>query len=141
MRASDYYPAGAYSDPNAPYNEVEVPERDFDVDVTETLTRTATVTTRKYCPEFDEEDGHTYANTDDTNWEEVYNENFMPLSKLMEEMKKEAQLFIADIEQRIKECKQNESQQKFNLALHRNRLKALCENMDGWEQADLEVDY
>lgn len=141
MRESDYYPAGAYSDPYAPYNEVEVPERNFEVSVTETLTRTATVTTQKYCPEFDEEDGRTYANTDDTDWHEVYKDNFMPLAKVMEEMKKETELFLSDIEQRIKECSKDDHQQKWKLAQRRNRLKALYGNMDGWQQSDMEVEY
>jgi len=139
MRESDYYPAGAYSDPNAPYNEVEVPERDFDLTVTETLKRTATVTTQKYCPEFDDEDGRTYANTDDTDWQEVYNDNYMPLSKLFVEIKKETDLFIADMEERIRECK--DSQQKFRLTQRRRRLEALADNMDGWEQQEIEVEY
>ena len=138
MGAADYYPAGAYNDPNAPFNEVEVPERDFDVEVVETLTRSASVTTQKYVSEFDEEDGHTYANTDDTDWQEVYTDNYMPLSKLMEEMRKETEAFITDIEQQLKACKRED---RFRLSQRKRRLKELAANMEGWEQSEMEVNY
>ena len=39
MSDRDYYPAGAYSDPNAPYNQCEPPEIDLEVKVTETLVK------------------------------------------------------------------------------------------------------
>lgn len=75
MREADFYPSGAYNDPSAPYNEPMVPERDFDVCISQTLSKSVKVTTDDYLPEFDEEDGHTYANTDWTVWKDVYAEN------------------------------------------------------------------
>jgi hypothetical protein len=72
MKESDYYPAGAYSDPNAPYNQVDVPEKDFEVTCSQSLSRTAIVTTNDYIPCVDEgcEDGVGYhdewADTSDT---------------------------------------------------------------------------
>lgn len=72
MSEADFYPAGAYLDPNAPYNEVEVPERDFNVSISQSLSKDTTITTTQYVPEYDEEDGHTYANTDDTDWTKAY---------------------------------------------------------------------
>lgn len=138
MFESGYYPPGAEFDCSAPYNEVEVPERDFDVEVVETLTRTVSVTTQKYVPEFDEEDGHTYANTDDTDWQEVYTDNYMPLAKLMEEMKKETEAFVNDIEQQLKVCKQED---RFRLTQRRRRLKELVANMEGWEQSEIKINY
>ena len=87
MSECDYYPAGAYNDPNAPYNEPVIPERDFDVDVEFTMQKTVTVTTNEYQPEYDEEDGNTYANTDDTNWEHAYNESgYYTIPKLLQEL-------------------------------------------------------
>ena len=68
MSEADYYPAGAYNDPRAPYNEVDIPERDFEVTISQTLSRTVTIVTDDYYPEYDEEDGHTYANTENTDW-------------------------------------------------------------------------
>lgn len=75
MKESDYYPVGAYSDPSAPYNEPVIPEREFDVQVVQVLSKSDTVCTNRYQPEYDDETGHTYANTDDLDWEEVYKEN------------------------------------------------------------------
>ena len=75
MSESAYYPAGAYRDPNAPYNEARIPERSFDITCSQTLSKSVTVTTDKYCPEHDEEDGRTYANTEDTDWERVFADN------------------------------------------------------------------
>ena len=75
MREADYYAPGSYNDPSAPWNEVVIPERDFDVTCSQTLSKTVTVTTDHYNPEFDEEDGHTYANTSDTDWANEYHDN------------------------------------------------------------------
>ena len=81
MRESDYYPAGAYSDPNAPYNQVDVPDKDFEVTCSQSLSRTAIVTTNDYIPCVDEgcEDGVGYhdewADTSDTCWSEEYAKN------------------------------------------------------------------
>ena len=60
----DNYPPGAAHDQNAPYNEPLIPERDFDVEVTITMSKVVTITTDNYVPEYDDEDGHTYANTE-----------------------------------------------------------------------------
>lgn len=72
MRESGYFPAGAEFDPLAPYNEPIIPDREFDVVCSQTLSKSMTVTTNDYQPEFDEEDGRTYANTEDTDWFEAF---------------------------------------------------------------------
>lgn len=73
--AADYYPAGAYNDPSAPYNEVSIPERDFDVNVCQTLEKYVTVTTDDYIPEYDDWDRSVHYDTNDTNWLEAYYDN------------------------------------------------------------------
>ena len=73
--AADYYPAGAYNDPSAPYNEVSIPERDFDVNVCQTLEKYVTVTTDDYIPEYDDWDRSVHYDTSETNWLEAYNDN------------------------------------------------------------------
>lgn len=61
MFDSDYYPAGAYNDPRAPYNEKYYPERDFNVTMTYTLERCDTITTDEYiCEGGDTEEGEYY---------------------------------------------------------------------------------
>ena len=70
---SDYFPAGAYYDPNAPYNEEVVQEREFEVNVTYTLAKdNVSVITNDYVPEYEDEDGYIMCDTQDTDWEEAY---------------------------------------------------------------------
>lgn len=123
MSEADYYPAGAYSDPNAPYNEPIIPERDFEVDVEYVLQKKAVpVTTDKYNPEFDEEDGHTYANTADTNWEDVYNESgHYTIPELLQELEN----YIKEDLERYKGSRTKERQ-----------LKEMLESCQGWEVYD-----
>ena len=81
MSEADFYPAGAYRDPSAPYNEVEVPERDFEVTCSQSLSRTATVTTNNYIPCAEDvwDDGvgchDEWADTSEICWSEEYSEN------------------------------------------------------------------
>ena len=69
------YPIGADT-PHAPWNEQEVPERCFDVLISQTLSKTTVVSTRDYIPEYEEEDGHTYADTSETDWEKAYSHSW-----------------------------------------------------------------
>lgn len=87
MSEADYYPAGAYSDPNAPYNEPVIPERDFDIDVEFVMSKTVTVTTNDYAPEYDDEDGREYANTENTDWEQAYDNNgHLTIAEMLQEL-------------------------------------------------------
>ena len=88
MRESGYFPAGAEFDPSAPYNEPTVPDKEFDVTCSQTLSKTVSVWTDNYIPgasgvdyEPDDEGGY-YASgwqdpddTSDTNWAEEYHDN------------------------------------------------------------------
>lgn len=88
MKDSDYFPAGAYGDPNAPYNQSDVPEKEFEVTCSQSLSRTAIVTTNNYVPgasgcdyEPDGEGGYCACgwqdpdDTSDTNWSIEYKDN------------------------------------------------------------------
>ena len=87
MSEADYYPAGAYSDPNAPYNEPVIPERDFDIDVEFVMSKSVTVTTNDYAPEYDDEDGREYANTENTDWEQAYdNSGHLTIAEMLQEL-------------------------------------------------------
>ena len=87
MSEADYYPAGAYSDPNAPYNEPIIPERDFDIDVEFVMSKTVTVTTNDYAPEYDDEDGSECANTENTDWEKAYdNSGHLTIAEMLQEL-------------------------------------------------------
>ena len=87
MSEADYYPAGAYSDPNAPYNEPVIPERDFDIDVEFVMSKAVTVTTNDYAPEYDDEDGREYANTENTDWEKACdNSGHLTIAEMLQEL-------------------------------------------------------
>lgn len=80
------YPPGADT-PYAPWNEQEVPERQFDVCISQTLSKSTSVTTDDYVPEVDEDEDGFYksANTSDTDWNKAYkNEHLTPLQLINE---------------------------------------------------------
>lgn len=133
MSEADFYPAGAYKDPNAPYNQVDVPEKEFDVTCSQTLSKTVSVWTNNYIPgaegvdyEPDDEGGcyavgwHDPDDTSDTDWVEEYkNDHYTPLEliELYKETLKEqlkswegmddtvsAKTQIRKIEHLIEEC-------------------------------------
>lgn len=82
MIESGYYPPGAEFDPRAPWNEQEVPERQFDVCISQTLSKSTRVTTNDYVPEVDQDEDGVYESTDtsDTDWEAAYNkDHYTPL--------------------------------------------------------------
>lgn len=84
MRESGYYPPGAEFDPDAPYNQRDLDEKEFSVAVSQTLSKITTVNTNDYIPgcQFQERewDGDGYCSvtyqepddTSDTNWKEAY---------------------------------------------------------------------
>lgn len=77
MIESGYYPSGAEYDPHAPWNEHENPEEEFDVTISQTLSKDATVFTSNYNLEidYDEDGGYRNIDTTDTPWKEVYEED------------------------------------------------------------------
>ena len=123
----DNYPPGAANDPNAPYNQVEVPERDFDVLISQTLSKSTTVTTSDYIPvsEREEDFCNYYSDTSNTNWKEAYNEsgNYTPL-ELIEEFKKFLEKHRPDPIIDMKEYK---------------RYTFLIKECEGWVEDDIEV--
>lgn len=81
------YPYGA-DGPDAPWNQPEVPEKEFDVTCSQSLSRTATVWSNNYIPgasgvdyEPNDEGGydacgwHDEDDTSDTNWADEYKNN------------------------------------------------------------------
>lgn len=122
MRDRDYYPAGAYNDPYAPYNEVSVPDHEFDVEVQVTLSNSTIVTTNDYIPEFDEEDGRMYTDTSSTDWEKAYEESCYTIPQMLEELKLLLEEKIAD-----PNCKQ------------KTKYKQMLEDCQGWTVDECDV--
>ena len=118
----DNYPPGAAHDQNAPYNEPLIPEREFDVEVTITMSKVVTITTDNYVPEYDDEDGHTYANTENTEWDKEFeNSGHFTIADLIKELK-------GYVEEDMKTCAPNTRK-----VSHLKRLLLACED---WETID-----
>ena len=120
----DNYPPGAANDPNAPYNEPVIPERDFDVEVTITMSKVVTITTDNYVPEYDDEDGHTYANTENTEWDKEFeNSGHFTIADLIEELK-------GYVVEDMKTCAPNTGE-----GAHLQRLLLACEDWKTIEES------
>ena len=131
------YPPGAEHDPNAPYNQEEVPEKEFDVTCSQSLSKTVTVWTNNYIPgasgvdyEPDDEGGyyasgwHDPDDTSDTNWGDEYHDNdhYTPLQLI--------ELFKNHLENELS-----------NSELPNNRInkyKHLIEECSNWVEDDTE---
>lgn len=120
----DNYPPGAAHDQNAPYNEPLIPEREFDVEVTITMSKVVTITTDNYVPEYDDEDGHTYANTENTEWDKEFeNSGHFTIADLIEELK-------GYVVEDMKTCEPNTRK-----VSHLKRLLLACEDWETIEES------
>ena len=83
---SGYYPPGAEHDPNAPYNQVDPPEREFKVTATFSVDKEVTVRTSDYVVEEDWDDDMGKCesiDTSDTNWIAAYQEQHESIEDLL----------------------------------------------------------
>lgn len=84
---SNYPPMSQSEWDNAPFNEPIIPERDFDIDVEFVMSKTVTITTNDYAPEYDNEDGRENANTENTDWEQAYdNSGHLTIAEMLQEL-------------------------------------------------------
>lgn len=121
--AADFYAPGSYNDPSAPWNEPVIPEREFDVLVSQTLSRDTSIYTDDYCPEFDEEDGRTYANTEETDWKKAYQNVAMTPLEIIGAAEKIAKALLEQGQTRVGDV----------------YLKSLVKDCEGWNEDELEV--
>ena len=83
---SGYYPPGAEHDPNAPYNQVDPPEREFKVTATFSVDKEVTVRTSDYVAkeDWDDDMGKCESiDTSDTNWIAAYQEQHESIEDLL----------------------------------------------------------
>ena len=121
---SGYYPAGLTDNtPGCPWSEPVIPEREFDVLVSQTLSRNTSIYTDDYCPEFDEEDGRTYANTEETDWKKAYQNVAMTPLEIIGAAKKIAKALLEQGQTRVGDV----------------YLKSLVKECEGWNEDELEV--
>lgn len=137
MSAADYFPAGAYNDSSAPWNQSDPEEKEFSVLCSQTLSKSATVLTDDYTPgdsgvdyEPDGEGGYYSStwqdpdDTSDTNWEAAYHDNdhYTPIQLIS--------LFRKHLEEEL-----NNS----NIPQNRiNKYKHLIEECGGWQEDEVE---
>ena len=117
-----HYPAGADNE-MAPWNEPVIPEKEFDVLVSQTLSRDTSIYTNDYCPEFDEETGQTDANTECTDWKKAYSNAAMTPLEIIGAAEKIAKALLEQGETRVGGV----------------YLKSLISDCEGWNEDELEV--
>lgn len=145
---SGYYPAELTDwSPNAPWNDPgDPPEKDFEITVSQTLSKGTTVTTTNYIPgaegvdyEPDDEGGycasgwHEPDDTSDTDWEKEYDENghYTPI-QLIELLKEYLQ---KDLEKWKEEDKKDPHKWT---ATQVRKYQGLIEECDGWTEDETE---
>ena len=113
------YPPGA-DGPDAPWNQEDTPEKEFEVTISQTLSKNTTVSTNDYCPggcypevECDIDGCHTITcyepdDTSDTDWRAAYKgEHYTPLeliNEFKEMLEKNAPINEERRKQLIEEC-------------------------------------
>lgn len=137
LKSNSNYPSMSQSEwDSAPFNEVEVPEKDFEVTCSQSLSKTVIVATNNYTPgasgcdcEPDGEGGYYVcevqdpADTSNTNWADEYhnNDHYTPAQLLM--------LFKECLEENLKN----------GLVFKTPRVtKHLIEECDGWIKDETE---
>ena len=124
---SNYPPMSQSEWDNAPYNEPVIPERDFDIDVEFVMSKTVTVTTNDYAPEYDDEDGREYANTENTDWEQAYDNN--------------GHLTIAEMLQELESYVKDDMTKTAPNSGKGLYLKRVLESCQGWEVKEKTFEY
>ena len=127
MRDRDFYPPGAYNDPNAPYNEVELPDIEVSCEVTVTLTKKdAPVFTGNYIDESDDEGYEGYEVLD--SYQELadkYDAQHYSISWMLQQLSRY-------IEQELKD-------DGITMA-RRNELSKMLEDCQGWVEGDTDIE-
>ena len=127
MSAADYYPAGAYNDANAPFNEPADPDPiEVECEVSVTLQKTVTVETDNYSKDFDEESGNY-----DIDLLDSYNE----LAEKAGEQHYSLTDMLAELVKYIKNDLCADIPEK-----RKRELRQMLADADGWELDCVEVD-
>lgn len=147
LNSNSNYPPMSQSDwDSAPWNQVDTPEKEFEITCCQVLSRTVTVTTNNYIPgacgvdyEPDDEGGYCACgyqdddDTSDTNWSKEYEENgyHTPLQlihMLQEYLEKDLRALQVDM---------LPNDRSFKVTQVR-RLKHLIEECEGFEEDEIE---
>ena len=120
--------------PNTPWNEPVVPEREFELLCSQTLSRSYTVNTNRYQPEFDDETGHIYTNTDDTSWSEVFDENGYHTPLQLIAILKE----FLEKELKVWEDKPRDEEHPYKKSMEMTKLKSLIDECNDWQEDEIQ---
>ena len=126
MSAADYYPAGAYNDPNAPYNQPSDPDPiEVECDTVVALRKTITVETDNYTPDYD----------DDGSFDIELFDNCIDLANKVEEQHYSLDDLLGELIGYIKRdlCADIPDKRK-------RELRQMLADADGWELDCVEVD-
>lgn len=132
------YPPGSDT-PDAPWNQVDPPEREFKVTVIYSVYKEVTVRTSDYVAEEDWDDDMGKCesiDTSNTNWIAAYQEQHESIENLLCEFKDMMKKRIMDIEfnaQRLGNPLTSEEKKSIK------RMKYLIEECQGWVAHDFEV--
>ena len=131
------YPWGADTD-DAPWNEVPIPEKEFEITVSQTLVKTCDVITDKYIPgasgvDYDSDDeggcvAISYQEDDDTSdvdWEKEYKDQHYTILELLAELENMAKKDLESISPKSSRGRE---------------LKNIIEECQGWELDDSEYE-
>lgn len=130
MRESDYYPAGAYNDPNAPFNQVDPPETEFDVTVGITLERDCTIITDQVYW-----DGDEWTLLDDADTWKAYDCDYASIPDMLDELVKYIDKELFHLQKFIKARTANKEERDRYRLLTKMRGSAT-----GWEEVDREME-
>jgi hypothetical protein len=150
MKDSDYYPAGAYNDPNAPYNQYDNEPIDVDVTVTITLSKDTVVSTDNYIAEewedWDNDDEGGYIHTGGVDFDysnvdflEEYEKCEFTIPQLLDELVKLAQDKINAIKDSQEFSASGKTRNGKKIQEIR-RLQAIINDASGWEEQETEVE-
>ena len=136
------YPAGADT-PDAPWNQSDPDDMDFDVTCSQTLSKTVTVTTNNYIPgaegvdyESDDEGGcyaspwHDNPDTSNTNWAEEYHDNdhYSPIQLI--------ELYKETLKEQLKSWEGMDEIPSTKAQVR--RIEHLIEECEGWTEDETE---
>ena len=132
-----HYPLGADTE-EAPWNQKDTPEKEFDVTCTICIRKTVPCFTNDYIPgaeyiEHESDDSgdcvtitcHEKDDTSDTNWCDVFNNNHRTIPELLKELKKYIQKDLDNIDKLAEE-------QHHDKAFLQRRLEKMLEDCDDW---------
>lgn len=165
MRDRDYYPAGAYGDPNAPYNQSDPPEIEVEVEVKEVMTKESSIITTNAWYVTDEE-GYTELEDSNLNVYDEYSKQNRSLYDILAAAKEEISKIRKEAEERQLKLEAHYGVRHNSIpgyylpdipederSWHVNRrqvlgdamkrvefLKALEEDLDGWDTKETEIE-